>query len=137
MKKSSVLVVGPKTATVVLLEPTAERMAHWIATACAEAGGNRDGCLRSVYDAGVDMSNWQIAIAGLGYEDMEPTYVQVAYVFCDGLTVRADAACAWKNGSPDGEAPPSPNKTLRAASRASGLLGSALCRARFGRRGRT
>ena len=101
-------VVGPKSATVVLLEPTAERMARWIATACAEAGGNRDRCLRSVYDAGVGMSNWQIPIAGLGYEDMETSkYVQVAYAFRDGLTVHADAACAWKNGSPAGEAPPS------------------------------
>jgi hypothetical protein len=36
--------------------------------------------------------------------------VQVAYAFRDGLTVHADAACAWKNGSPDGEAPPSPEQ---------------------------
>jgi hypothetical protein len=113
-------------------------MAHWIATACAEAGGNRDECLRSVYDAGVGMSNWQKPIAGLGYEDMETSkYVQVAYAFRDGLTVHADAACAWKMALRTEKHPHPPTKTLRAASRASGLLGSALCPARFGRRGQT
>lgn len=104
-------VVGPKTATVVVLEPTADRMARWIATACAEAGGNRDRCLQAVYSSGVEMSGWQIPIAGLGYEDMETShYVQVAYAFRDGLTVRADSVCAWKNGYPGGEAPPSPEQ---------------------------
>lgn len=100
-------VAGPKSATIIVLEPSSERMSRWIASACAIAGGKRDLCLQKVYDAGVDMGNWQIPIAGLGYEDIEPRFVQVAYAFRDGLTVRADRDCGWDNGWPDGEKPPS------------------------------
>jgi len=104
-------VVGPKSATVVLLEAGAGRMARWIASACAEAGGDRDKCLRAVYAAGLSMSSWQLPIAGLGFEDMDAAhYVQVGYAFRDGLTVRADTACGWKNGHPGGEAPPPPEQ---------------------------
>jgi hypothetical protein len=92
-------ILGAKEASVVLLEPGLERFAHWIVSACIEVGGNRAHCLGKVYKAGRDASNWQIPIAGIVYEDMEPKYVQYGYAFRDGLTVRADAECGWHNGS--------------------------------------
>lgn len=98
--------VGPKSATVILLEPGLERYATWIASACAEAEGNKEGCLNAVYEDGVGAGNWQIPVAGIVYEDLESNnYVQFGYAFRDGLTVRADSTCGWKNGS-KGEDPP-------------------------------
>ena len=98
-------VVGPKKATVVVLEAGLDRFAAWVATACAVAGGGRSKCLRLVYDVGRTESNWQIVLAGIVFEDMAPSCVEYGYAFRDGLTVRADAGCGWPNGS-KGEAAP-------------------------------
>lgn len=98
-------VTGTKSATVVLLEPGLQRFATWVASACAVAGGNRQKCLERIYNEGVGASNWQIPVSGIVYEDLEPNFVQYGYAFRDGMTVRADAACGWQNGS-KGEAAP-------------------------------
>lgn len=103
--------VGPKSATVVLLEPGLERFATWVASACAEAGGNKELCLKLVYEDGVGAGNWQIPVGGIVYEDLEGNnYVQFGYAFRDGLTVVADSACGWKNGSKGEEEPASPEQ---------------------------
>lgn len=99
---------GAKSATAVLLEPGLERFATWIASACAEVGGDRGKCLRTVYEDGRSQGNWQIPVAGIVYEDMQ-YFVQRGYAFRDGLTVKADAQCGWINAD---EAPPSPQQNI-------------------------
>ena len=104
-------VLGPKLASVVLLEPGLERFAQWIVSACIEVGGDRSICLEKLYEAGRGESNWQIPIAGIVYEDMEPKYVEYGYAFRDGLTVKADSQCGWRNGSA-GERAPTPAENV-------------------------
>lgn len=106
----------PKTATVVLYEPGPERLAQWIIEACAQAGGNQPECIDLLYHEGQRASGWQIPIAGLVFEDMGPRYVHYAYAFRDGVTVRADAACSWKNGQPDGERAPTQSEDTACSS---------------------
>ena len=104
-------VLGAKSATVVLLEPGLDRFAEWVASACEETGGVRQTCLKRLYDDGVTAGNWQIPIAGIVFEDMEPSFVQYGYAFRDGMTVASDTACAWQNGSHGENAPSSDQDT--------------------------
>jgi hypothetical protein len=105
-------VLGPKLASVVLLEPGLERFAQWIVSACTEVGGDRSICLKKLYELGHGDSNWQFPIAGIVYEDMESKgYVQYGYAFRDGLTVNADSKCGWRNGTA-GERAPTPAENI-------------------------
>ncbi len=81
-----------KTADVVLLNPTAERIARWIVSAVTEVKGTYDmeeG--RRVFQHILGQSGGQFPVAGVVYEDIIPADGRnEVYCFRDGVTVEVE-----------------------------------------------
>lgn len=79
-----------KTASVILLNPDARRLARWIVTACSEAKGSTDEALtRKLADHILSQSGAQFPIRGIVYEDILPANgLYEVYCFMDGVTVK-------------------------------------------------
>jgi hypothetical protein len=79
-----------KTATVLLLNPTAAQAANWIRTACAKSQ-NECACHKKVIARIRQASGFQFPVAGVVYEDIIPKDgLFEAYCFRDGVTVLVD-----------------------------------------------
>jgi hypothetical protein len=81
-----------KSATVILLIPSAERLARWVVHACMEVKGSADArCIRKLSKRIIGQSGGQFPVAGIVLEDQLPKDtrdgVYEAYAFRDGVTV--------------------------------------------------
>jgi hypothetical protein len=79
-----------KTASVIMLNPDARRLARWIVTACREARGSVDEALtRKLADHILSQSGGQFPIRGIVYEDILPANgLYEVYCFMEGVTVK-------------------------------------------------
>jgi endoglucanase len=78
-----------KTATVIMLNPSALKLAEWIMNACTAVQPNRDrrACAERVFRRVLVQSGGQFPVAGVVYEDILPADgVYEAYAFRDGVT---------------------------------------------------
>jgi len=86
----------PKTGKVYLLNPSPEKLAMWVATACWEVKNSVD----TVYTYGLlkwidNQSNAQFPVKGVVYEDQYTKDFQEPYVFKDGVTVYIKDSTMW------------------------------------------
>jgi hypothetical protein len=78
----------PKTAKIYLLNPTPEKLAMWILTACEEAKRSVDyKYVNQLFLWIKGQSGAQFPVKGLLYEDQYTKDFQEPYVFKDGVTV--------------------------------------------------
>lgn len=79
-----------KTASVIMLNPDARRLARWIVTACSEAKGSVDEALTGkLANHILSQSGGQFPIRGIVYEDILPANgLYEVYCFMDGVTVK-------------------------------------------------
>jgi endoglucanase len=78
----------PKTGKVYLLNPSPEKLAIWIATACLEVKHSVDPRYTDSLLKWIDgQSNAQFPVKGVVYEDQYTKDFQEPYVFKDGVTV--------------------------------------------------
>jgi hypothetical protein len=79
-----------KTASVIMLNPDAGRLARWIVSACSEAKGFVDEAdTRKLADHILSQSGGQFPIRGVVYEDILPANgIYEVYCFMDGVTVK-------------------------------------------------
>lgn len=86
----------PKTGKVYLLDPSSEKLAMWVATACWEVKGNRDTAYTYSLLKWIDnQSNAQFPVKGVVYEDQYTKDFQEPYVFKDGVTVYIKDTTMW------------------------------------------
>ena len=103
-----------KTASVIMLNPDASRLARWIVTACLEAKGSADEALiHKLANRIISQSGAQFPIRGIVYEDILPANgIYEVYCFRDGVTVKINGV------EHRGEKQPTPeqlDKSLNAA----------------------
>jgi hypothetical protein len=79
-----------KTASVVLLDPDAHRLARWMVTACiAVKGAAATNDLKKLGDFILWQSGGQYPVRGIVYEDILPANgINEVYCFRDGVTVK-------------------------------------------------
>ena len=95
----------PKTGKVYLLNPSPEKLAIWVATACLEAKQSLDtNYTYKLLKLINGQSNAQFPVKGVVYEDQYTRYFQEPYVFKDGVTVYVKDTTMWpkdKNCTPE------------------------------------
>jgi hypothetical protein len=81
-----------KTATVVMLNPSAEQLARWVATACVAAKGEaKPEWTERLFNHVIGQSGGQYPVAGIVYEDILPADgAYETYCFRDGVTVEVE-----------------------------------------------
>lgn len=78
-----------KYAEVVMLNASPARVAHWVVTACYDAGTKQpEADADRLYRHILGQSGGQFPVAGVVYEDMEGDGFKKVYCFRDGVTVR-------------------------------------------------
>ncbi len=86
----------PKTGKVYLLNPSPEKLAMWVATACWEVKHSVDSKYTDSLLKWIDgQSNSQFPVKGVVYEDQYTRYFQEPYVFKDGVTVYIKDTTMW------------------------------------------
>jgi endoglucanase len=86
----------PKTAKVYLLNPSPEKLAMWIATACWEAKKSVDTkYTNALFNAIRGQSGAQFPVLGVVYEDQYIKNFQEPYLFKDGVTVYMQDSTKW------------------------------------------
>jgi hypothetical protein len=86
----------PKTGRVFLLNPSPEKLARWVATACWEVKHSLDSKYTDSLLKWIDgQSNAQFPVKGVVYEDQYTRYFQEPYVFKDGVTVYIKDTAMW------------------------------------------
>ncbi len=76
---------GHKSTTVIMLNPSAGKLARWITSACRERG---DGCVSQLTERILYQSSAQFPVAGIVLEDIRPTDKRFEmYCFRDGVRV--------------------------------------------------
>lgn len=86
----------PKTGKVYLLNPSPEKLAMWVATACGEVKHSVDSKYTDSLLKWIDgQSNSQFPVKGVVYEDQYTRYFQEPYVFKDGITVYIKDTAMW------------------------------------------
>lgn len=86
----------PKTGKVYLLNPSAEKLATWVATACWEVKQSLDTAYTFKLLNWIDyQSNAQFPVKGVVYEDQYTKDFQEPYVFKDGVTVYIKDSTLW------------------------------------------
>lgn len=86
----------PKTGKVYLLNPSAEKLAMWVATACWDVKQNLDTAYTFRLLKWIDnQSNAQFPVKGVVYEDQYTKNFQEPYLFKDGVTVYIKDSTMW------------------------------------------
>ncbi len=86
----------PKTGKVYLLNPSSEKLAMWVATACWEVKNSVDTSYTFALLKWIDgQSNSQFPVKGIVYEDQYTKDFQEPYVFKDGVTVYIKDSTMW------------------------------------------
>src|SRR5665213_1377343 len=86
----------PKTGKVYLLNPSPEKLAMWVATACWEVKHSVDTGYTYALLKWIDnQSNAQFPVKGVVYEDQYTKDFQEPYVFKDGVTVYIKDSTMW------------------------------------------
>lgn len=86
----------PKTGKVYLLNPSPEKLATWIASACWEVKNSLDTAYTFKLLNWIDnQSNAQFPVRGVVYEDQYTKDFQEPYVFKDGVTVYIKDSTMW------------------------------------------
>ena len=86
----------PKTGKVYLLNPSPEKLAMWVATACWEVKHSVDTSYTFALLKWIDgQSNSQFPVKGVVYEDQYTKDFQEPYVFKDGVTVYIKDSTMW------------------------------------------
>jgi endoglucanase len=86
----------PKTGKVYLLNPSPEKLAMWVATACLETKQSLDTNYTYKLLKWIDnQSNAQFPVKGVVYEDQYTKDLQEPYVFKDGVTVYIKDTTMW------------------------------------------
>lgn len=86
----------PKTGKVYLLNPSPEKLARWVATACWEVKHSISSLYTDSLLKWIDgQSNAQFPVKGVVYEDQYTRYFQEPYVFKDGVTVYIKDSTMW------------------------------------------
>jgi endoglucanase len=86
----------PKTGKVYLLNPSPEKLAMWVATACLETKQSLDTNYTYKLLKWIDnQSNAQFPVKGVVYEDQYTKDFQEPYVFKDGVTVYIKDTTMW------------------------------------------
>jgi hypothetical protein len=86
----------PKTGKVYLLNPSPEKLAMWVATACWDVKHSLDTNYTYILLKWIDnQSNAQFPVKGVVYEDQYTRYFQEPYVFKDGVTVYIKDSTMW------------------------------------------
>ena len=86
----------PKTGKVYLLNPSPEKLAMWVATACWEVKHSVDTNYTFALLKWIDgQSNSQFPVKGVVYEDQYTKDFQEPYVFKDGVTVYIKDSTMW------------------------------------------
>ena len=82
-------VIGQKTASVILLNPSAEQLARWIIATCLEVKGSSEHKYTDkLFSHIISASGGQWPVAGIVYEDILPEDGKYEiYCFRDGVTV--------------------------------------------------
>jgi hypothetical protein len=95
----------PKTGKIFLLNPSPEKLAMWVATACWEVKHSVDSKYTDSLFKWIDgQSNAQFPVKGLLYEDQYVRNFQEPYLFKDGVTVYIKDTTMWpkdKNCTPE------------------------------------
>ncbi len=87
---------NPKTGKVYLLNPSPEKLATWVATACWEVKQSLDPSYTFKLLSWIDnQSNAQFPVKGVVYEDQYTKDFQEPYVFKDGVTVYISDSTMW------------------------------------------
>jgi Mannosyl-glycoprotein endo-beta-N-acetylglucosaminidase len=90
-----------KTATALVIFPSAQRISRWIVDSCLwAAAGDFERCvafLATGCRGVIEQSSAQFPVAGIVFEDMTAGLMK-GYAFRDGLTVKV---AGWDNGSED------------------------------------
>ncbi|MEP7233173.1 MAG: cellulase [Ginsengibacter sp.] len=91
----------PKTGKVYLLNPSPEKLAMWVATACWEVKHNLDSKYTDALLKWIDgQSNAQFPVKGVVYEDQYTKDFQEPYIFKDGVTVYIKDSTMWPKTRP-------------------------------------
>ncbi len=78
-----------RTADVVMINPSAEKLAAWILSASHSIKGRNDpGFCGKLFKHVIDCSGGQFVVRGICLEDMDRDGIHKAYPFQDGVTVR-------------------------------------------------
>lgn len=86
----------PKTGKVYLLNPSPEKLATWVATACWDVKHSLDSSYTFKLLSWIDnQSNAQFPVKGVVYEDQYTKDFQEPYVFKDGVTVYIKDSTMW------------------------------------------
>ncbi|MGN6530677.1 MAG: cellulase [Ginsengibacter sp.] len=86
----------PKTGKVYLLNPSPEKLAMWVATACWDVKSSVDTAYTFALLKWIDnQSNSQFPVRGVVYEDQYTKDFQEPYVFKDGVTVYIKDSTMW------------------------------------------
>jgi len=85
----------PKTGKVYLLNPSPEKLAMWVATACWEVKNSVDTVYTGLLKWIDNQSNAQFPVKGVVYEDQYTKDFQEPYVFKDGVTVYIKDSTMW------------------------------------------
>ncbi len=86
----------PKTGKVYLLNPSPEKLAMWVATACLDIKHSLDTSYTYAVLKWIDnQSNAQFPVKGVVYEDQYTKDFQEPYVFKDGVTVYIKDSTMW------------------------------------------
>ncbi|OQY96813.1 MAG: cellulase [Sphingobacteriales bacterium UTBCD1] len=86
----------PKTGKVFLLNPSPEKLARWVATACWQVKHSVDTSYTHKLLNWIDyQSNAQFPVKGVVYEDMYTKDFYEPYVFKDGVTVYIKDSTMW------------------------------------------
>lgn len=87
---------SPKTGKVYLLNPSPEKLAMWVATACWKVKHSLDTAYTFKLLNWIDnQSNAQFPVKGVVYEDQYTKDFQEPYVFKDGVTVYIKDSTMW------------------------------------------
>ena len=86
----------PKTGKIYLLDPSSEKLAMWVATACWDVKQSVDSRYTDSLLKWIDgQSNAQFPVKGLFYEDQYVMDFQEPYLFKDGVTVYIKDTTMW------------------------------------------
>lgn len=86
-----------KSAQVLLLDASANKLATWIVSTCLKIKGNANSpCTSKLSRKVIEQSGGQFPVAGIVYEDLNEDGINEVYVFRNGVTVSVNGI---KNGS--------------------------------------
>src|SRR6185312_10715419 len=86
----------PKTGKVYLLDPSPQKLAMWVATACWQVKHSVDTTYTFALLKWIDgQSNAQFPVKGVVYEDQYTKDFQEPYLFKDGVTVYIKDSTMW------------------------------------------